>query len=114
MLAIPKPPKTKKKKAKNNKRQTVQTKCDHCGRYAYCQTNEIFRGNNRQISIEYGFQNNLCLECHEKVTNLRDEYWIEKDMEWKQRAQEEYEETHSNAEFMALIGRNYLDKMPEC
>lgn len=111
MLAYPKPSAPKKKKAQNNKRQTVPTICDHCGETAYCQTNEIFRGKNRQISIQYGFQNNLCLGCHEKVTNLRGEYWILKDEEWKQQAQKKFEETHTRAEFMALIGRNYLDEI---
>lgn len=112
VLPLSKPSNTSKK-ALNNKRQTERKPCSHCKKWDYLQTNEIFRGINRQISIENGFQNELCPECHRNVTLFVDDEWIAIDLKWKQEAQRKYEETHSRAEFVTLIGENFLDVIPE-
>ena len=57
----------KKPKPKTNKRITEYIPCERCGGIG-TQTHEIFFGNpNRQKSIEMGFQEVLCKQCHDKV-----------------------------------------------
>ena len=68
----------------------------------------IFGGPNRQISEKNGFFIWLIPQLH----NMSDEgihFNKEFDLRVKRLCQAEYEKTHTRDEFMALIGRNYLD-----
>ena len=72
------------------------------------QIHHIYPGPNRKISDAHGFIVSLCLRhhtegkqaVHNNIANMRT---IQKD------CQREYEKSHSRAEFMRLIGRNYID-----
>lgn len=68
----------------------------------------IFGGPNRQISEKNGFFIWLIPQLH----NMSDEgihFNKEFDLRIKRLCQAEFEKTHTRDEFMALIGRNYLD-----
>ena len=71
----------------------------------------IFGGPNRQISEAKGLKVYLCLEHHlwghQAVHNNHEIMRL-----LQQDGQRAYERTHSREEFMALIGRNYLDMEP--
>ena len=78
-------------------------KCFVCGRQA-TDMHEIYSGGNRKASMRNGFCVPLCRNCHQIVTlnyglNLR----------LKMICQEKFEETHSRDDFMAIIGKNYLE-----
>lgn len=68
----------------------------------------IYGGANRRISEQHGFFIYLIPELHnmsDKGIHFNKDF----DLEVKQLCQREYEKTHTRAEFMALIGRNYID-----
>lgn len=67
---------------------------------------EIYFGKNREISKANGFWINIPWQMHEILHNLPDK-GIDKTL--KRICQKEFEKTHSRAEFMALIGKNYLE-----
>lgn len=82
-------------------------KCFFCGRPAEC-IHEVFFGTaNRRISIENGFCAGLCHKEHnlssKSVHNNR-----EMDLALKRAYQKKYEENHTRADFIALIGKSYL------
>lgn len=60
---------------------------------------EVYGGSNRKRSIENGLVVPLCRQCHEDYTILE---WLKKFV------QLEFEENHTRAEFIALIGKSYL------
>lgn len=64
---------------------------------------------NRSRSDEMGAVVWLC-GYHHNLSNFGIHFNKERDLELKREAQMKYEETHSREEFMALIGRNYLDE----
>lgn len=67
---------------------------------------EVYFGNpGRQISKRHGFWVCLCPKCHGKAHSER-----KFDLELKETCQSTYEQNHTRAEFMALIGRNYLEE----
>lgn len=74
--------------------------CEFCGKYSkHLDPHEIFGGSNRKRSILNNFVKKLCRECHsdEKViAKLRIE------------AQKEYMKTHTEEEFIKLIGKSYI------
>ena len=77
----------------------------------YClERHHIYFGRNRKVSEANGFWVWLVKEFH-TGTNFavhgRD--GNELDMRLKRECQAKFEESHSRSEFMALIGRNYLD-----
>lgn len=73
------------------------------------QKHHIYFGANRKVSEKHGFwvwligelhnQSNLGVHCGNRELDLR----------LKRECQAKFEETHSREEFVALIGRNYLD-----
>lgn len=80
---VPKPEKTKKKRKKQNGyANKAERYCHYCGT-AYAERHEVYGGNpNRQISIDHGFQVDLCQKCHleieENITDRakeRNDYW---------------------------------------
>ena len=74
--------------------------CEFCGKYSKrLDPHEIFGGSNRKRSIKNKFIKLLCRECHsnEKIINqLRID------------TQKEYMKTHTEEEFIKLIGKSYL------
>lgn len=81
--------------------------CYLCGARDGLQTHHVWGGvANRPISEKYGLKVWLCHECHtgphgaqyDKATNLF----------LKQQAQRAFEKTHTRAEWMSLIRKNYL------
>lgn len=68
----------------------------------------IYPGPNRKISDKNGFTCYLCKEHHTFGPNAVHDNIIYLRM-LQQDCQQEYEKNHSRSEFMALIGRNYLD-----
>ena len=70
----------------------------------------IFRGVNRKISDKYGFVVYLAPWLHNQSDEgVHGKNGRELDLMLKRHAQMKFEETHSREEFMAIIGRNYLD-----
>lgn len=85
-----------------------EKKCYVCGVTKYLHKHHIFGGPNRDISEREGFYIWLTPHWH----NAGDQgihFNKEFDLKVKRECQAKYEETHSREEFMALIGRNYLD-----
>jgi hypothetical protein len=62
----------------------------------------------RKISEQNGFTVYLTAEYH-NMSNKGVHFNRELDLKLKRDCQRKYEKTHSRDEFMALIGRNYLD-----
>lgn len=78
---------------------------------------EIFGGPNRQKSIELGFQVDVCPEIHARLHANCDDWARIENRKWKMYYQTKYEEEQiaagateeeARADWMALIGRNYL------
>ena len=88
----------------------TEKKCYITGETRNLHKHHIFYGNaNRQISEDNGFWVYLVGRLH----NLSDEgvhgkNGRELDIRLKTECQAKFEETHTRAEFMALIGKNYL------
>ncbi len=74
--------------------------CEFCGKYSKrLDSHEIFGGSNRKRSIKNKFIKLLCRECHsseEIINQLRID------------TQKEYMKTHTEEEFIRLIGKSYL------
>lgn len=102
---IPKP-KTKKKRARNNPRLAADRICAVCGR-PYAERHEIFFGTGqRQLSIKYGLQIDLCYEHHRGMTGPHRNRAV--DLKYKRAAQAKFEESHSREEFRRLFVKSYL------
>lgn len=77
--------------------------------YQSLHKHHIYEGwGNRRISEKNGFWVWLRPDWH-NMSNYGVHFNKELDLELKKACQRKYEETHSREEFMALIGRNYLD-----
>jgi Zn-finger protein len=71
------------------------------------ETHHVFGGvANRPISEKYGLKVWLCHECH--TGNEGAQYDKMKNLQLKQDAQYAFEREHTRAEWMKLIGKNYL------
>lgn len=77
-------------------------KCYLCNRRKE-HIHEIYKGSNRQRSMKNGFCIPICEEHHIETENNSK---LDKDL--KKECQEKYEETHSRADFINLIGQSYL------
>ena len=74
--------------------------CEFCGKYSKrLDPHEIFGGSNRKRSIEHKFVKLLCRRCHDNE-DIKKQLRID--------AQKEYMKTHTEEEFMKLIGKSYL------
>lgn len=74
--------------------------CQLCGS-PNIEIHHIFEGRNRKNSTKYGMLVCLCKKHHKWVhsTNYKG---------FKEKAQKEFEKTHSREEFIKIFGRNYL------
>lgn len=85
--------------------------CYITGRTDQLHEHHIYGGANRKVSEANGFKVWLTYDLH----NGNNPNAVHKnpmrgwDLKLKRDCQRKYEETHSRAEFMALIGRNYLE-----
>ena len=85
-----------------------EKKCYVTGRTDGLELHHIYFGDpNRKISDKNGFVIWLRPEYHRENKGIH--HNREFDLKVKRECQAKYEETHSREEFMALIGRNYLD-----
>lgn len=82
--------------------------CLVCGTPYGLHKHHIFFGGNRQVSEREGFTCWLCASHHTGPYGVH----FDKDLDTaiKQRCQAKYEETHTRAEFLKLIGKNYLEE----
>lgn len=75
--------------------------CEFCGRYSkQLDPHEVYGGSNRKRSIKNKFVKLICRKCHDNedvIKQLRIDTQIE------------YEKTHTEEEFIKLIGKSYLD-----
>lgn len=76
--------------------------CEFCGKYSKrLDPHEVYGGSNRKRSIKHKFIKLICRECHgnEKIINqLRID------------TQKEYMKTHTEEEFINLIGKSYINR----
>lgn len=74
--------------------------CEFCGNYSrHLDPHEVYGGSNRKRSIAHKFVKLLCRKCHDNeeiINQLRIE------------TQKEYMKTHTEEEFIKLIGKSYL------
>ena len=93
-------------------RSILQTKkeCYITGGTYNLHKHHIYAGGRRQISEREGFWVYLIGYYHNQSNDgVHGKNGHELDLKLKQDCQRKYEETHSREEFMALIGKNYLD-----
>ena len=88
----------------------LQTKkeCFMCRTTIGLHDHHIFGAANRKWSEQYGLKVWLCAHHH----NMSDEgvhFNKALDLQLKQIAQREFEDTYGHDEFMRIFGRNYLD-----
>ena len=117
----PKPIERKKKKKYNGYKDKAERFCYYCGT-PYAERHEVFGGPLRQISIDYGFQVDLCPDCHKELQENITER-AQENLTWKQYYQAKYmaqlmedgaEEKVALRLWMRLIGKNYIERlMPE-
>ena len=74
--------------------------CENCGKFSKrLDPHEVYGGSNRKRSIAHKFVKLLCRECHSNE-NIINQLRIE--------AQKEYMKTHTEEEFIKLIGKSYI------
>ena len=76
--------------------------CEFCGKYSKrLDPHEIYGGSNRKRSIQHKFVKLICPKCHSNeaiINQLRID------------TQKEYMKTHTEEEFINLIGKSYINK----
>lgn len=114
--AFPKPQSKEKKKKCNGYKDKADRICTYTGR-PFAERHEIFCGRNRQISIDYGFQIDVCHEIHEELQANITEWAQAENLRLRQKCQKEYEDKLIDAGitlekaremWLKLIGRSYL------
>ena len=114
---IPKPQNKKKKKKVNGYKGKAERYCFYC-KTPYAERHEVYGGANRQISIDNGFQVDLCPACHREMTENITPRAKKRNKFWRQYYQKKYEskliesgisDRQAREIWMALIGRNYLE-----
>lgn len=114
--AFPKPKSKKKKKMANGWKDKANRFCAYCGK-PYAERHEVFGGSNRQISIDLGFQVDVCRAHHEELHSNSTEWAQAENERLKKLYQQQYEsklidegytKEQARRAWMLLIGRNYL------
>ena len=76
--------------------------CQFCGKYSKrLDPHEVYGGSNRKRSIKHKFVKLICPKCHSNeaiINQLRID------------TQKEYMKTHTEEEFINLIGKSYINK----
>ena len=87
--------------------QDDEKRCYFCGKTQGLETHHVFGGvANRPISQRFGLTVKLCAECHRGQDGAQSDK--ARNRQLKQDAQYAFERTHKRAEWMRLIGKNYL------
>ena len=86
-----------------------EKKCYVCGTLNNLHEHHVFFGANRKVSEENGFKVWLCGDHHNQSNRGVHCGNKELNLMLKKHCQMTFEESHSREEFVALIGRNYLD-----
>lgn len=74
--------------------------CDVCGKYSkHLDPHEVYGGSNRKRSMEHKFVKLLCRKCHDNENVIK---------QLRIDTQKEYMKTHTEEEFIKLIGKSYL------
>lgn len=115
--AYPKPKKTgKRRKKMNGWKDKANRICKYCGK-PYAERHEVFGGANRQISIDNGFQVDVCRAHHEELHSNSTEWAQKENLRLRQHYQLRYEidlmeqgytADQARRKWMSLIGRNYI------
>lgn len=81
--------------------------CIECGRYG-TEIHHVFFGTaNRKLSDKYGWVVGLCYDHHRGRFGVHNGN-KELDLKLKRMAQKKFIEMHSESEYFAVFGRNYL------
>lgn len=76
--------------------------CEVCGKYSKrLDPHEIFGGSNRKRSIKNKFVKLICPRCHSNEAIIK---------QLRIDTQKEYMKTHTEEEFINLIGKSYINK----
>lgn len=74
--------------------------CEFCGNYSrHLDPHEVYGGSNRKRSMEHKFVKLLCRKCHDDEDIIK---------QLRIAAQKEYMKTHTEEEFVKLMGKSYL------
>ena len=74
--------------------------CELCGNNSrHLDPHEVYGGSNRKRSMEHKFVKLLCRKCHDNENVIK---------QLRIDTQKEYMKTHTEEEFMKLIGKRYL------
>jgi hypothetical protein len=113
---FPKPISKKRKKKVNGYKDKPDRVCFYC-KTPYAERHEVFGGANRQISIDNGFQVDLCMNCHREIQDNITEWAQKQNRIWRKFFQTKYEielmreglsPERAREAWISLIGRNYL------
>ena len=113
---FPKPGKPKKKKPQNGYKNKPYRYCWYCGR-DYAERHEVYGGPFREISIEMGFQVDLCPEHHRMMHSNGDEWSKIENLKWRMYYQQKWENEQISSgmdpeeardRWILMMGRNYL------
>ena len=120
--AFPKPQDKKKKRLQNGYKNKHKRMCAYCGEYG-ADRHEIFGGALRQLSMELGFQVDVCRSHHAELHNNSTVWAKAENRRLKQQCQESYmqkltdtgiEEKKALEIWMRVFGKNYLEgEIPE-
>lgn len=113
---FPKPGKPKKKKPQNGYKDKPNRRCWYCGR-DYAERHEVYGGPFREISIEMGFQVDVCSEHHRMLHSNADRWAQVENRKWRMYYQSKWEEEQISGgmnpeeardRWILMMGRNYL------
>lgn len=85
----------------------IHKECFMCHRTGDLHSHHIFGGPNRKWSEKYGLKIWLCPE-HHNMSDNGVHFNKALDLQIKQIAQREFEDTYTHADFMRIFGKNYL------
>ena len=115
-LMFPKPEVKKKRKKRNGWKDKSERRCHYCGTTC-AERHEVYGGPNRQASIDFRFQLDLCPACHRAWHAQANELWIERKQYWQKHFQEAYEQKlidggirpdQARELWINLIGKNFI------
>ena len=76
--------------------------CEVCGKYSKrLDPHEVYGGSNRKRSIKSKFVKLICPKCHSNEAIIK---------QLRIDTQKEYMKTHTEEEFINLIGKSYINK----
>lgn len=109
----------REKKKYNGWKDKPECVCFYTGR-PYAERHEVFGGPNRQISIIYGFQVDLCPEKHRELQANITPWAKAENQKWRKTYEQAYIDSVISdwtsiddglESWMRLIGRNYIEEL---